>query len=258
MDPKRAADVTRTLPAVIGTTTNPEHARVHTERLTQAGLQVEVREVSGSGRQTAPEAPAQPQPAAPAKVAAERPAAPRASLGSPTPAVQDSSAGGGYALGDLDLSSRTAAKPQPAPEAPRQAAPAQPATPPKAEVPDAFSGLRTFEDSFGTEAQDQNPALELENTAQRASKVAPAPAAPVRAQRKLSLGERFQKLLQALGVWLMSWVPHSIAFCIVAVISAAAVSFGLDPDHVLDDVAIARAQSTAQELWVRANQLVPR
>ena len=63
------------------------------------------------------------------------------------------------------------------------------------------------------------------------------------AKPKPNIGQRLSELVRGVRYWLMSWLPNTVAFFVVLLVSLAAVSFALDPDHVLDDVAVARGRA---------------
>jgi hypothetical protein len=271
MDPQRAKDLTRSFPCVVGATANPEHARIHAERLTQAGAKVEVREQHLGVVPAAAQAPAAPE--APSVSARVPPPPPQPVQRQAVPeeaAPAEAAPAGGYSLGDLVVARpepvRTSKPAVPSPPVPSpQAAPAvAPSTQTQApaqkhELPDAFSGMRNYEDEFEEMGQQPAAALEIDGGAMRVIRqdnVAGARASKVMAA-KPSWAQRLARLPRRFLTWLMTWVPHTIALCVVVAISAAAVSYGLDPDHVLDDVALSRAQKAAEQLLSPVAAMLP-
>lgn len=209
MDPARAAQLARELPCVVGTTPRLDYAQAYAAQLAEAGAEVHIRP-------HAPEARAEPQ----------------------AVAATDPSVRGGYALGDLDVAPvKPGARPMPA---------SGPSAPLASHEPThardaAFGGLRDLSESFEGLASNQ-AGFQVQVDEQVLREVQTRPRQEADARARQGLFARLGRRLAGLGAQAVQWALGTLALSVVLAITAALVSYGLDPDHVLDDVALARAR----------------
>ncbi len=111
-----------------------------------------------------------------------------------------------------------------------------------------------LDDDFDLLGERHKKRIDLDEIALRAARREPPPGVQPKVA-KAPLGARLKHLFSTAAAQLTALIKHSVAVSVVIAITAAAVSYGLDPDHVLDAVALERAEASLASLKTQVSSL---
>ena len=104
-----------------------------------------------------------------------------------------------------------------------------------------------LDDDFDLLGSNNKQPINIDEIALRAARREPPPEPPKKPKGP-SLAQRLKRGLSLVLSHTAAALKHSLVLSLVTALSLAAVSYGLDPEHVLDDVALERASAQLTQL----------